>query len=56
MATMTTQDCGMLVDYRTNETIRAATTEEQEESREQAKRDGGAGVISVDGRSCYVQD
>jgi len=45
-----------LVDYNTTEVIRDATEEEARESREAAKTDGGAGVIEVDGRSCYVED
>jgi hypothetical protein len=48
------KDYGTLVNYQTNETIRAATREEMIRSIEQAKRDGGAGVISVDGVSCFV--
>ena len=48
-------DYGTLVNYQTNETIRAATHEEMTRSVEQAKRDGGAGVIEVDGVPCYVQ-
>ena len=47
---------GNLCDYRTAETIRPATTEERAESLEAARYDGGAGVIEVDGRSCYVED
>lgn len=47
---------GRLVDYNTTAIIRAATAEEQGASQEQAKRDGGAGVIDVDGRRCYVED
>lgn len=45
-----------LHDYETGEYLREATDEEATESREQARRDGGAGVITVDGRRCYVQD
>ena len=43
-----------LTDYGTGEFIRQATAEEYKASVEQAKHDGGAGVIEVDGRSCYV--
>lgn len=46
----------MLHDYYTAKEIRPATAEEREDSIEAAKHDGGAGVISVDGRSCYVVD
>jgi hypothetical protein len=35
--------------------IREATEEELQASIEAAKIDGGAGVITVDGESCYVQ-
>lgn len=45
-----------LCDYETGETIREATPQEMSDSIAQAKRDGGAGVISVDGRSCYVEE
>ena len=45
---------GKLCDYKTGETIRDATEDEARESSEQAERDGGRGVINVDGRSCYV--
>jgi hypothetical protein len=43
-----------LLDYNTGEIIRAATVAELRESIEAAKIDGGAGVIDVNGRSCYV--
>lgn len=45
---------GALYDYETGEDIRPATSAELAASIEAAKTDG-AGVISVDGRSCYVQ-
>lgn len=45
-----------LLDYKTGEFIRWATAAELAASIEAAKRDGGTGVISVDGRSCYVQE
>lgn len=45
-----------LRDYETGESIREATAEERRASEEQAHRDGGAGVILVDGRRCYVED
>ena len=47
---------GTLCDYETGEEIREATAEEQKESTEAADTDGGAGVIRVEGRRCYVQD
>lgn len=43
-----------LNNYKTGETIRAATIAEHEASRAAAETDGGAGVIVVDGVSCYV--
>lgn len=49
-------DSGTLKDYETGEEIREATAEEREASVEAARRDGGAGVILVDGRRCYVED
>lgn len=42
----------VLCDYKTGEMIRNATAEESEASRNA----GAEGVITVDGRSCYVQD
>ena len=43
-----------LTDYNTAEVIREATEDEYDASVEAAKHDGGAGVIDVDGRRCYV--
>ena len=43
-----------LFDYNTAEYIREATTAEVAESIAAAETDGGAGVIDVDGRHCYV--
>ena len=45
-----------LYDYRTGEPIRPATAEEQARSQAAAEEDGGAGVIEVNGRDCYVLD
>jgi hypothetical protein len=47
---------GELHDYTTGQHIRPATEDEQQDSREAAESDGGAGVIDVDGRRCYVED
>lgn len=47
---------GTLHGYDAGEAIRPATAEEAESSREAATRDGGAGVITVDGTRCYVVD
>jgi hypothetical protein len=53
--TETTKTNGTLCDYNTGATIREATAEETKASIDAAKRDGGAGVILVDGKSCYVE-
>ena len=47
---------GDLTDYDTGEAIRPATAEERAASIRAAEHDGGAGVIDVDGRRCYVAD
>ncbi len=56
MTTTTTKNVnrGTLYRYDTNEEIREATAEELEASRHASERDGGAGVIEVDGVLCYV--
>lgn len=46
----------VLYAYDTAEEIRNATAEELAASIEASKHDGGAGVIEVDGVSCYVQE
>lgn len=43
-----------LRNYQTGEAIREATADEIVASIAAAKRDGGAGVIEIDGLSCYV--
>ena len=43
-----------LHDYNTGDEICEATPEELAESIAAAHRDGGAGIIKVDGRDCYV--
>ena len=45
-----------LMDYYTAEDIRPATRDEYHESLDAADDDGGAGVIDVDGRRCYVAE
>ncbi len=50
----TFRDCADLIDYDTGAIIRKATDAELAESIKAAKEDGGAGVIDVDGRRCYV--
>ena len=43
-----------LIDYDTDKVIRTATDAEHSASIEAAEVDGGAGVILVEGRRCYV--
>jgi hypothetical protein len=50
----TCETFGDLYDYLTGTCIRPATQEESQASEMAAESDGGAGVILVDGRSCYV--
>lgn len=45
-----------LHNHKTGEAIRPATADELAASIEAARTDGGAGVIVVDGVSCYVQE
>jgi len=45
-----------LIDYSTGDIVRKATADELRASIDAAKVDGGAGVIDVDGRSCYVSE
>lgn len=54
MSTTTQTDAPALHNYHTGEYIRAASEAELAASIEAAKVDGGAGVIEVDGVSCYV--
>lgn len=42
--------------YETGETLRKATFAERRRSQLAAQTDGGAGVIRVDGQSCYVEE
>jgi len=52
---MTTEaETATLYDYKNGEPIRPATATETAASYEAARYDGGAGVIEVDGVSCYV--
>lgn len=55
MASTTTIDFGRLCDYRTGTTLRRATATECAASLAAAQRDGGRGVIEIDGRACYVE-
>ena len=45
-----------LINYSTGDIVRKATADELRASIDAAKIDGGAGVIDVDGRSCYVSE
>ena len=54
--TLLNDDFGTLRDYGTDDAIRGATEREQTDSRKASRHDGGAGVIEVDGVSCYVED
>ena len=45
-----------LHDYKSGEFIRFATLPELSASIEAGESDGGRGVISVDGRLCYVSE
>ena len=45
---------GSLLDYATGDYIRPATADELSRSIASAEITGGAGVITVDGVSCYV--
>jgi len=47
---------GYLTNYKTGEQLRPATADEARRSRAAAKRDGGSGVIKVDGLSTYVSE
>jgi hypothetical protein len=49
-----TSEHGSLLDYATGDFIRPATADESSRSIASAEITGGAGVITVDGRSCYV--
>ena len=46
---------GTLRDHETAEEIRPASSSETAQSIRAAREDGGAGVIDVDGRRCYVE-
>jgi hypothetical protein len=54
--TQNTQTTARLMRYSDATTIRAATADELEASIDAARRDGGAGVIIVDGIRCYVEE
>ena len=43
-----------LYNYETGEFIRPATTDELKRSIDASTRDGGAGVIMIDGVRCYA--
>ena len=52
----TFSDSADLINYSTGDIVRPATADELRASIDAAKIDGGAGVIDVDGRSCYVSE
>lgn len=54
MKTSTPKKFGTLVNYKTGADIRPALKRERAYSAAAAKKDGGAGVILVDGVLCYV--
>jgi hypothetical protein len=54
-AVATCIETGTLMTYDTAEYLREATEEETIESIRTARRDGGAGVIVVGGKRCYVE-
>jgi hypothetical protein len=53
-AILDSENNGMLHDYKSGAAVRTATPKELADSIDAARRDGGAGVIDCDGRSCYV--
>lgn len=55
IATTSARPFGALCVYATTERLRSATEAERDASIEAARHDGGAGVIEVDGVSCYVE-
>ena len=48
------QSTASLYDYQTGDALRPATEDEFRSSIDAAQQDGGAGVIEIDGRSCFV--
>jgi hypothetical protein len=48
------QSTASLHDYQTGDALRPATEDELRSSINAAQRDGGAGVIEIDGRPCFV--
>lgn len=53
-ATTEPQSTASLYDYQTGDALRLATEDELRSSISAAQEDGGAGVIIIDGRSCFV--
>jgi hypothetical protein len=51
----TSPSTATLNNYKTGEVIRPATADEAQASAAAAERDGGAGVIEVDGVACFVE-
>ena len=48
------QSTASLHDYQTGDALRLATEDELRSSISAAQEDGGAGVIIIDGRACFV--
>jgi hypothetical protein len=53
-ATTEPQSTASVHDYQTGDVLRPATEDELRSSIDAAQRDGGAGVIEIDGRLCFV--
>ena len=53
-ATTEQQSTANLYDYQTGDALRPTTEDELRSSIDAARQDGGAGVIEIDGRSCFV--
>ena len=56
MNTTNTEEFGRLMDYYTAKDLGPATEQQRDDSRSAAESDGGCGVITVDGRSVYVEE
>ena len=48
------QSTANLYDYQTGDALRPATEDELRSSIDAAQQDGGAGVIEIDKRPCFV--
>lgn len=52
---MTTENYGDLMDYTTGEYLRPATKAERDASDAEVAAGHPEGIITVDGKSCYVE-